>query len=395
MTLIAQLSSYLGSLLPAQTTSTAHTRHAGALGGAVSLLALKTAVDRAACAYRFFYGPTANRHDWLRIARELEAAYRLFSSRGWVERPQTYHELPPPLREARMVESRSRGRRYLAMSFESGYTPHAHEPGAQRWSSYAANHTAHAWVVRHSRGRRPWLVCIHGYGMGYPMLDFGAFPVRWLHEELGFNLVLPVLPLHGPRKIGRMSGERFLDSDPLDTIHAEAQAMWDIRRILSWVRDQDPQSVGVYGLSLGGYSAALLAGLERRLACVIAGIPATDFLRLALLHNRRSALRCAEEAGLTWSRVAEVLRVISPLAVAPCVGRDRLFMFAGIGDQIVPADHATTLWNHWNRPRIEWYRGSHFTFLWEPEPRLLLREALSSTMMLDSGYERRDDMAAA
>jgi dienelactone hydrolase len=228
--------------------------------------------------------------------------------------------------------------------------------------------------------------------MGYPIVDFEAFPVRWLHDTLGLNIVMPVLPLHGPRKVGRISGERFLDSDLLDTIHAEAQAMWDIRRVLSWVQTQEPASIGVYGLSLGGYTASLLAGLEPGLACVIAGIPATDFLRLAMLHTRSATMRCAERAGLVWNQVAELLRVISPLATAPRVPHDRLFMFAGTRDRLVPADHVTELWNHWKRPRMAWYHGSHFSFLWEPETRSLVREALTMTMI---GADDESRQAAA
>jgi predicted esterase YcpF (UPF0227 family) len=37
--------------------------------------------------------------------------------------------------------------------------------------------------------------------------------------------------------------------------------MWDIRRILHWVRTQGAPSVGVHGVSLGGYQTALLAEL--------------------------------------------------------------------------------------------------------------------------------------
>jgi esterase/lipase len=39
--------------------------------------------------------------------------------------------------------------------------------------------------------------------------------------------------------------------------------MWDIRRILHWIRAQGAPSVGVHGVSLGGYQTALLAALER------------------------------------------------------------------------------------------------------------------------------------
>src|SRR5690606_6600666 len=127
---------------------------------------------------------------------------------------------------------------------ESGYEPHDGEPGRERWLSYAPCRTGHAWVLRHREATtangepRPWLVCIHGYQMGTPIVDFGAFRPAWLARRLGLNLVLPVLPIHGPRRIRRVSGDGFLAGELLDTVHALAQAAWDLRRIVSWVRAQ-------------------------------------------------------------------------------------------------------------------------------------------------------------
>jgi len=36
----------------------------------------------------------------------------------------------------------------------------------------------------------------------------------------------------------------------------------DVRRCLSWVRSQGATATGMHGVSLGGYTAAILAGLE-------------------------------------------------------------------------------------------------------------------------------------
>ena len=58
------------------------------------------------------------------------------------------------------------------------------------------------------------------------------FAPHILHDRYGLNLVLPVLPLHGPRRIGRQSGDHFLDGDLLDLLHAETQALWDLRRTI-------------------------------------------------------------------------------------------------------------------------------------------------------------------
>lgn len=129
------------------------------------------------------------------------------------------------------------------------------------------------------------------------------------------------LPLHGPRKIGRQSGAGYLTGNFLDTLHAEAQAMWDIRRLLSWIRAQGGEQIGVYGLSLGGYNTALLAGLEDGFACAIAGIPATDFIQLTFRHGPPLQVRFAERHGLVHDEVAELLRVVSPMAGTPRLPR--------------------------------------------------------------------------
>jgi dienelactone hydrolase len=100
-------------------------------------------------------------------------------------------------------------------------------------------------------------------------------------------VLIPVLPLHGPRRIGRMSGDGFLSGNVLDTIHAEAQAVWDARRLIGWARAEGAPLVGVHGLSLGGYTTALLASLQEGLSCVIAGIPVADLARTFWRHGPR------------------------------------------------------------------------------------------------------------
>ncbi len=68
----------------------------------------------------------------------------------------------------------------------------------------------------------------------------GELPVAWLHEGLGLNVVLPVLPMHGPRARNLPKAAAFPGEDLLDNVHGSAQAVWDIRRLLSWIRLQEP-----------------------------------------------------------------------------------------------------------------------------------------------------------
>ena len=89
-----------------------------------------------------------------------------------------------------------------------------------------------AWILRHQDEARPWLICVHGIRMGTLNKSMMRFQPEYLHEKLGLNMIMPVLPMHGPRDTGGLiSGERTLSGDVMDTLHTGAQAVWDLRRI--------------------------------------------------------------------------------------------------------------------------------------------------------------------
>ncbi len=297
-----------------------------------------------------------------RHVRELAEAEELFAARGWLEKPASFHVAPPPFAAVASEKRRFAGKDFEHLRVESGYAPHPDEPGRERWLGYAPTRDAHAWLLRHGDPTRPWLVCIHGYRMGHAPIDLTAFRAAQLRDRFGLNVLLPVLPLHGPRRIGRLSGDGFFGADVLDMLHTEAQAIWDLRRWLGWIRAQGGAHVGAYGLSLGGYTAALLACLDAELACVVAGIPATDLAALVWEHGGEHILRVAESRGLERARAERVLRVVSPLALAPLVPAERRWIFAASADQLVPAAHVQRLVEHWEGPRTHWYEGAHLTF---------------------------------
>ena len=311
-----------------------------------------------------------------RILREAQEAQAQFASNGWLDKPVDYHRSPPALEDVGKKTGRTIGIDYEEWSFESGYEPAEGEPCRERWLSYQKNRTAYARVLRAKGADRPWLVCIHGYQMGWPLTDVGAFRRVWKKYDL--NVVMPVLPLHGPRKMGRRSGDGYLDGDVMNTVHAEAQAMWDMRRLLSYLRGPvGAEKVGTYGLSLGGYNTALLASLDGDLSCAIAGIPACDFSRLMWRHGAPLELMSVEHSGMEQTIAEDVLRVVSPLALEPRVAKENLAIFAGTADRLVPPDQARDLWEHWGEPRIHWYQGGHLTFMLDPAVEKLIGGTLA------------------
>jgi predicted esterase YcpF (UPF0227 family) len=213
--------------------------------------------------------------------------------------------------------------------------------------------------------------------MGSPRADIGFFRPDYLHRELGLNLLFPVLPIHGPRRVGPVSGDRILSGDVMDSLHAASQAVWDVRRLIGWLRRRErAPAVGLMGHSLGGYVAALLPSLEGGIDCVLVGNPAVDPSRLFWRNALSLATRYLKTAGVTEEKTGTLLRPISPLALSPLVVRERRAIFAGVADRVVPATEAESLWRHWEEPRIVWYQGTHRAFLGTAEGRTLVATAL-------------------
>lgn len=327
-----------------------------------------------------------------RIGHEMDEALQLYEEKGWLAHPATYHIDPPTIEKTHREPLNYKSWSFERWSFESGYEPHADEPGRVRWLSYEENRTAHAWVLQHPGGPRPWLVGLHGIRMGFPRGDLLLYRPEHLHHRLGLNLLLPILPIHGPRKVGTVSGDRILSGDVMDTIHAGAQAMWDIRRLLSWLRlpEQNAPAIGVLGYSLGGYTASLLAGLENEVDCIISGNPAVDPSGLFWRNALSLTTRYLKTEGVTERKMDELMRPVAPLALAPKIPWERRAIFCGVADRVVPPDEATQLWHHWHEPRIHWYQGSHRGFLRTTEGENFIEEILRTTGVLNDNGLRQD-----
>jgi pimeloyl-ACP methyl ester carboxylesterase len=251
-----------------------------------------------------------------------------------------------PVCESLRFESRPR------TVFPESFATAAHDPTRR-------NHFARAYRWSHGRGDHPAVLCIHGYRGGFPGFDGRAFDVPRLFGTLGFDVVLATLPYHGaraPEATG--SGARFLD-DPLRTLEAVVQAIGDLRAIAAWLRSQGASSVGVIGMSLGGYLAALLASVEPTLDFAVPVIPVASFADILWDRAvRRGEREDAQAAGVDLGLLRRLFSVHCPLSHSPVVAERRRLVIAGEGDRIVPPQHPAALAAHWRAP-LEWFPGGH------------------------------------
>jgi len=320
-------------------------------------------------------------HDYAPAASDLEELRAMFSWRGWIDQPARYHRDPPPPDDLETRHGHRQGLGYEEVTFSSGWEPEPWEPGRDRWLAHEANRTVHTWVSRvPDRHQRSWLVCSHGLGMGgNPAVDLRAFRAPQLARR-GINVAMPVLPLHGPRASGRVRGEDLMTIDMVDSLHGVAQAAWDLRRVIRWLRDHEgAEQVGVMGYSMGGLVASLVASLEDDLACVIAGIPVVDLPHLFRRHSPPDIARLAHSYGVLGPSADDVHRVVSPLAMRCRVPFDRRFIFAGLADRMSTFGHARRLWLHWGQPAWTTYAGGHVGFYWSGAVKRFVDDALSAS----------------
>jgi len=343
-------------------------------------LVAQVAMDEAIMA--LVQGPNRfpRRADYERVAAELIDARALFEVRGWLDEPRSYHGDPPELVDVDRTSGWALGERYDRISWPSGFEPRGVEPGAARWNAFEANHTASAWVLEHDDGPRPWVVAIHGFGTGAPFADLVTFRAAHLHHDLGWNVAAIVLPVHGSRRPNKLGGEEFLSFDMMNAVHALAQSVWDIRRLISWVRQRDPRALVVHGVSLGGYLTSLVSCFEAELDAVIAGIPVTDFPALFAHQAPAHVRQRAEEHHILSGNAELVHRVVSPLAMAPAVPHERRFIFAGLGDRMAIPTQAHALWEHWGQPSVSWFPGNHVGYLWSPKVAAFVDATLETTL---------------
>jgi hypothetical protein len=343
-------------------------------------LAASVALDELLVLSMGVLGSLGSQADYDRSSAELDDAVRFYDANGWLDDAAGYFEAPPAPQDVTIESVSARRGPLEVLQFASEWEPRAGEPGRERWLSFDANRDVHAAMLRHDDGPRPWLVVLHGQGMGR-RTDLEFFRARRLHEELDINVVIPVLPLHGARRAGSKPEQQFVSSVfPVNNALGLAQSAWDLRRIFAWLREHEgATAIGLYGFSLGSYVGSLLSTLDGELACIVSVVPSGDLAEALRTSEPGLPSKRRAHRALHDERSDLVHRVVSPLT-RPCrVPKDRRFIVAGQGDRIAVPPGATQLWRHWDEPSIKWRPRGHVTTAWSADYDDHLREILRTS----------------
>lgn len=284
---------------------------------------------------------------------ELARVTDAYADPSWIAAPEGFFVAPPaadPLSSPVRALAGGRGA-VVDLAWESAFVP-VHPVPRDEHLAHAENRTARARVWLHP-APRPAVVCVHGYLGGRWALEEAAFSARWLHG-LGVDVALALLPFHGERCPRGRQG-MWPGRDPWRTVEGFAQAVHDLRALVGWLRAREAPSVTLFGMSLGAYTAALVATVCDAVDHAVLMIPLASLADVYVEHREGRDDRAPD-----WlrPRIDDAFRVVSPLARPPRVrGSDALVLAAG-GDRITRRSHAEALSEHFDA-RLEVFPGGH------------------------------------
>jgi pimeloyl-ACP methyl ester carboxylesterase len=243
--------------------------------------------------------------------------------------------------------------RSLDLAWASDYQPFIASM-SERYTRTTENHAASVRLL--SAGpKRPVAILIHGYMAGSYQVEAKLWPVqRFLRS--GYDVVFFTLPFHGIRaNPARRGPPEFPGADPRFSNEGFRQVIFDLQNFIRWLKEQGHPEVGVMGMSLGGYTAALLSTVQEGLSFCVPVIPLAS---LADFAREQGELSAAPEAEAEEHALLErIYRVVSPVERRPLIASSRTLVVAAKADRITPVAHARKLAAHLGAPLVSWHGG--------------------------------------
>lgn len=284
----------------------------------------------------------------------LAEAAEFYSAPGRTE--QLFAE-PRPIAP---IETRVRpllGGAVVDIAWTSGYEA-VHPEHRQRLTRLSDNGTARARWYRHSRPA-PTILWAHGWGLGNPRIEERVFPARAFYR-LGYDVLLPTLPFHSGRKERNRPRPLWPSPSAIISTEATAQAVSDLRALVRHCLSRGAPSVGVSGMSLGGFTTSMMVTTEPRLAFAVPFIPFSSVAELLWDHGAGTPARAAALAqGVDLAALERGMAAASPLYREPLIAPDRILVVAASLDHVTPPRYAEKLAQHFGDARLVRFEGAH------------------------------------
>lgn len=304
----------------------------------------------------------------------LGAIAEIYARPNLVEDPQLFFGRSQPITpQIKRVRGFGKQGEVLDLRWQSAYEPLWGQPGHMpdltitgmdtrgtvraKYLAEEHNLVGHARWFRHVSGTHPAIMVLHGYLAGELNIEEQIWPTRALFNA-GYDVIFTVLPFHGARKSPKrlLAPPRFPASDPRFTIEGFRHLVFDHIALADYMLAGRVKSLGVMGMSLGGYGASLLATVDPRWSFVVPVVPLSCTAQFAFDTGRLTGT--PEEQAQQQQALSAAQRAVSPLERPPQIASDRIIVVAGAADQVTGLPHAERLARHFNS-ELSIFNGGH------------------------------------
>ncbi len=233
-------------------------------------------------------------------------------------------------------------------------------------TKYEVNNTVHCeYYCPTTLGKHPACVVLHILGGDFPLSR--TFATALAHR--GVAALFVIMPYYGPRRPAE-ANVRMVSPDPNQTVAGMTQAVKDIRYAAAWLAEQpevDRDQLGIFGISLGGITAALAGAAEPRfhkICPVLAGGGIDAVIWESKEPHAVDARRRWLAAGGSRDSLIETLKTVDPACYGDCVRGRTVLMLNASHDEVIPKKCTESLWQAFGRPEIHWYDAGHYSAMW-------------------------------
>lgn len=223
----------------------------------------------------------------------------------------------------------------------------------REYRSHRDNQTALLRTLSLRIEGKPMAILVNGFSSGHHLMERVAWPMREFHR-LGIGVSLFALPFHGPR--GHAFPPEWPQQDTAFTIEGFRQAIWDLQIAIRAMRDAGASHVGVVGMSLGGYTASLLATATSDVDFVLAYIPIASVPDV--MNDNGLVPGSGAVQRTLYEGYREQLVPITPVCRVPRVAPERISIVSGAYDRLATVAHGQRLAAHFGAELIT-YPGGH------------------------------------
>ena len=259
-----------------------------------------------------------------------------------------------------------------------------HQSG-ERWGTeiWETRSEAGDWLATRLPARgmpRGAVILLHGWLATRLQVAFTAglaAPLR----DLGIEVWVPRLPAHCERTPqGAISGERCLSADLVTTGEAVRLAVAETKALSDWLRGR-VGSVGLWGVSLGGWVAALTLTTKTAIDAAVLWTPVIDPQNTMWDSPLTAPIRDAlVDAGVDRDLTDEAFRKYSPGHRRLQLRSDDVVLIGARFDNVVDPRSLFDLEHRWDVP-VRWFPHGHISVTCSPRARRYARQALKSRLM--------------